>query len=60
MHRFYSSIIDYDAELQSSLFRSKSTARLVNSEFIRGGFGCGVAPWFTLGTVTKTAKVLSD
>ena len=29
MHRSYSSNINYDAELQSSLFESKSTAQLV-------------------------------
>ena len=45
MHRSYSSIIDYDAELQSSLFGSKSTAQVVKFRFlIWGGVGgCGVA-----------------
>ena len=37
MHRFYSSIIDYDTELQSSLFGSKSTAQLVKFRFLLGG-----------------------
>ena len=47
MHRFYSSIINYNAELQSSLFGSKSTAQLVKFRFLLGG-GCGVALWVTL------------
>ena len=43
MRRFYSSSIDYDTELQSSLFESKSTAQLVKFRFLLEGGGCGVA-----------------
>ena len=42
MHRFYSSSIDYDTELQSSLFGSKSTAQLVKFRFLLGEGGAAL------------------